>query len=95
MRVIWAPVALDRVSAIAAIIAEDDPAAARQWVSELFARAAKLKDLPDRGRMVPEVGRVTIREILFGRYRVVYRRDSNRVVVLTVRHQRQRWADLE
>ena len=95
MRVIWAPVALDRVSAIAAIIAEDDPAAARQWVSELFARAAELKGLPDRGRMVPEVGRVTIREILFGRYRVVYRRDSNRVVVLTVRHQRQRWADLE
>ncbi len=95
MRVIWAPVALDRAVEIAATIARDDPTAARQWVSELFDRAATLKDFPDRGRMVPEVGRETIRELLVGRYRVIYRRDSNRKVVMTVRHQRQRWIELE
>lgn len=95
MRVLWAPVALDRVGAIAATIAEDNPTAARKWVTELFARAATLKEFPDRGRIVPELGREAVREILFGRYRVVYRCHTNRIVVMTVRHQRQRWIGLE
>ena len=80
---------------MASTIALDDLATARRWVAALFDRAATLKDFPNRGRMVPEVGRETVRELLFGKYRIVYRRDPNRVVILTVRHQRQEWVDIE
>ncbi len=41
------------------------------------------------GRMVPELRRENIRDLLFGNYRVIYRVDQNRLVVLTVRHCRQ------
>jgi plasmid stabilization system protein ParE len=39
--------------------------------------------------MVPEVGRAEIREVLYGQYRIIYRLDPKRLVVLTVRHGRR------
>jgi plasmid stabilization system protein ParE len=64
---------------------------ARKWVDELFARAATLRHHPRRERCVPEVGRNDVREILFGEFRIIYRLDTRRVVILTVRHGRRLW----
>lgn len=91
MRVIWSPRAILRASEIAAYIAADRPAAASTWVDELFANVAALRGHPRRGRRVPEVGRANVREVLHGPYRVIYRLDSTRLVVLTVRHGRRAW----
>jgi plasmid stabilization system protein ParE len=44
---------------------------------------------------VPELNRDEIREILFGEYRVIYRLDPRRIVVLTVRHGRRQWDPTE
>ncbi len=89
MRVIWSPLALDRVSEVAEYIARDNPVAAEKWVSGLFEAAEKLAGLSGRGRRVPEVGRPEIREIFFGDYRIFYRTDANRILILTVRHLRR------
>jgi plasmid stabilization system protein ParE len=43
---------------------------------------------------VPEIARDDIRQLLYGDYRIIYRIDPRRVVILTVRHGRRRW-DLE
>ena len=91
MRVIWSPRAIKRASEIAAYIAADRPAAAARWVDELFANVAALRGHPRRGRRVPEVGRADIREVLHGTYRVIYRVEPTRLVVLTVRHGRRAW----
>lgn len=90
MRVIWAPRALARVEEIADWIARDNPEAARQWVEDVFNRVAQLRTFPHSGPMVPEVRREGVRELVLGRYRIIYRVDQKRLVVLTVRHGRQR-----
>lgn len=98
MRVIWAPRALARVTEIAESIAADRPDAASRWVVALFDRVATLRHHPRRGRRVPEVmDRNDLREVLHGAYRVIYRVEVRRLVVLTVRHGRRQWdtADLE
>jgi plasmid stabilization system protein ParE len=51
----------------------------------------RLGHLAKRGRVVPEVGRPEVREVFHGAYRVIYRLDSKRVVILTVRHGRRRF----
>jgi len=56
VKVEWSPLALDRVSDIARYIAKDNPGAAEQWVNELFDSVERLADLPESGRVVPEVG---------------------------------------
>jgi toxin ParE1/3/4 len=70
-------------------IARDDPEAARRWVAHLFDRVRQLRQFPDSGRMIPEARRPEIRELIMDQYRIIYRRDASRIVVLTVRHTRE------
>lgn len=95
MTIIWAPRAIDRAAEIAATIAADRPDAARTWVDGLFASVASLKEHPRRGRKVPEVHRPEVREIVHEAYRVIYRVDPKRLVILTVRHGRRQWDPAE
>ena len=46
----------------------------------------RLIDFPASGRMVPEIGEKSIREVILGSYRIIYRRRSEAVDVLTVHH---------
>ena len=88
MKVVWSPLALERVEDIARYIAEDNPDAAVRWVEELFATVERLADSPKSGRMVPEVGSPRIRELIYGAYRVIYSA-RDQVDILTVRGSSQ------
>lgn len=88
MRIVWSPLALERVEDIARYIAEDNPVAAAQWVEELFATVERLADFPRSGRMVPEIGSPRIRELIFGAYWIIYG-IKDQVDILTVRRSSQ------
>lgn len=90
MKVVWSPLALERVNEIADYIAEDDVQTARVFLIDVFGAVERLQNFPNSGRVVPEVKRPNIREIVFKGYRVIYRVERKRVSVLTVRHGRQR-----
>lgn len=89
MKVVWSPLALNKVEEVADIIRYDKPGAARKWVQDLLEAAEALADLPRRGRIVPEIQRSEIRELLLGNYRMIYRIEDTVVSILTVRHGRQ------
>lgn len=86
MKVIWTPRAQQRLQEIHDYIAQDQPVNATRWVARVLDRGEQIGDQPRSGRMVPEYGRETIREIFEGDYRVIYRIRSQQVDVLTVRH---------
>lgn len=92
MRVVWAPLALERAQETVDFIARDRPRAAAFWLERLLDRVAKLDRLARRGRLVPEIGRPAYRELLHPPYRVIYRIDDDRVVILTLRHTRREWS---
>ncbi|WP_277809805.1 type II toxin-antitoxin system RelE/ParE family toxin [Chromohalobacter canadensis] len=88
MRIVWSPLALERVEDIAQYIAEDKPSVAVEWVESIFDTVERLADFPESGRIVPEVGGRRIREVIFGTYRIIYSvRDQ--IDILTVRHSSQ------
>lgn len=88
MKVVWSPLALERVEDIARYIAEDKPGAAVAWVDGIFDTVGRLADFPESGRVVPEVGGRRIREVMFGAYRIIYSvRDQ--IDILTVRRSSQ------
>lgn len=89
MRIEWSPLALGRIEEIASFIAQDHPQGAAEWIEEIFAVVQRLERFPESGREVPEVRRGTVREVIHGRYRIIYRVEPDRVAVLTVRHSRQ------
>ena len=89
MKVTWSPQAIDRVLEISEYIALDKPGAALKWAESVFQSTERLVLFPESGRMVPELGRPEVREILHGGYRILYRLDPGQVSVLTVRSSRE------
>lgn len=89
MKVIWSPLAELRTAEAFEYIAQDRPQAASQWLDRLLELVSTLAEFPERGRVVPELAREDIREVILPPYRVIYRRDSKQVIILTVRHSRR------
>jgi toxin ParE1/3/4 len=86
---VWSPLALDRLSEIAEYIAQERPTAAEDWVDRIFGAVERLRDFPLSGRVVAEVGREEIREVIDGDFRIIYRVEPKQLSVLTIRHARQ------
>ena len=89
MTIVWSPLALDRVAEIAGYIARDKPSAAEKWVKTVFAKVEQLEISQELGRVVPVIGNVQFRELIYSQYRIVYRIEKKRISILTVRHGRQ------
>ena len=53
-------------------------------VAEIFQRVETLVDNPDIGRVVPEFEQAFLRELIYPPFRIVYRRDTNRVRIVRV-----------
>lgn len=81
---VWTERAATDLLAIGDSIAQDDPRAARRWVGRLRQRARAAATMPNSGRVVPELGRPDIREVILRNYRIVYRVVKRGIVVLTV-----------
>jgi len=90
VRVRWLRAALGDLDAIAAYIADDNPAAARRFVSRLVARVDHLSAHPAIGRPGRVVG---TRELVLPPYIVPYRVRGNIIEVLRVFHGAQRFPD--
>ena len=68
---------------IARFIAEDKPAAARQWVSKLREKCRLVAKHPEIGDQRPELGE-GIRSTYLGRYVIYFRRTEAAVEVVRV-----------
>jgi len=93
----WATIATRDLAEIVEYIARDDPGAAVGVLDTLEAKASSLETLATRGRVVPELQRIQIREyreLLVKPYRVIYRVEKRRVVVLGVFDGRRSLEDI-
>jgi plasmid stabilization system protein ParE len=71
-KVILTPQSLDDLENIVMFIAKDNPDRARSFGNELINRALSAANFPELGRVVPEIGTSSVREIVFGSYRIIY-----------------------
>jgi plasmid stabilization system protein ParE len=96
-RVDWAEVARRDLFAIIDYLVERNPDAAAPTIGRLERRAAALKRSPERGRVIPELARLQLREyreLIVPPYRLVYRVSGRRVLVLGVLDSRRNLEDL-
>lgn len=82
----WTAQALADLEAIGDFIARDARPFAQVFVDRVFEAVKRLETFPRSGRVVPEVEREDIREIIFGSYRIVYLVSEDEVSILTVFH---------
>ena len=84
MKIRWSHEALERLIEIEEYISKDSRDRAIKFVDQLIEHADLLSDKPRMGRTVPELANPDIRELIFKRYRIVYRLKANCIEILTV-----------
>lgn len=89
MRVFWSPLAVERLENIFEYISKEDNDAAYKLIGRIFKKVETLSKFSERGRKVPEANREEIREIFVDEYRIIYRVESKRVIVLSIRNFKQ------
>lgn len=89
MKIFWSPLAAERLEDIYAYISVDNKVAAQKVVERIFKKVESLAKNPERGRLVSETNRVEIREVFESEYRIIYRIESKKVSILTIRNFKQ------
>ncbi|MBN1664050.1 MAG: type II toxin-antitoxin system RelE/ParE family toxin [Deltaproteobacteria bacterium] len=84
MKIVWTQEALERLTEIDAYISKDRPERASKFINQLIEHTAPLSSQPRLGRTVPELHNPNIRELIFKKYRIVYRLRENLIEILTV-----------
>lgn len=82
----WSPEALEDVEAIATYIARDSVFYAAAVVEKMLATASGLNQFPQSGRIVPELNQPDTRERFIYSYRLIYRIETSRILVVAVTH---------
>lgn len=85
----WTEQAADDLVAIRDFVRRDSAAYAQLVVERLYSSIDQLRSFPDSGRMVPEREQPDLRELVRAPYRIVYRRHTEVVEILTVFHATQ------
>jgi len=97
---VWTLDAIRDLDRIGEYIEHDSPAYAAVFVRKIVEAVENVRDFPRIGRIVPEFGDESLREVIFQNYRLIYRIAGDRAGVLAVWHsamdvtraaQRRRW----
>ena len=89
--VIWGPSALKDAVSIAEYIARDSPDQAYLFARRLMEAVERLSDFPRSGRIIPEIGDPSCREIIHGAYRVMYKIEGDEVWITGIVHGARAW----
>lgn len=85
-QLIWTRRAIEDVHSIRQFIAQDSPHYAELVTQRLIVSVERLSTLPQSGRIVPEINDPTVREVIQGSYRIVYRLIREEIHIVTVHH---------
>lgn len=84
--IIWSVEAYDDIDQIAAFISRDSAYHAHSVVEKILQASRSLGQLPERGRIVPEMDNPAVQELFVFSYRLIYEIDEHRILVLAVIH---------
>ena len=89
MHVEWSDFAREDLDSLVAYISRDSAFYAKTFAEKIVLSTRRLKQFPQSGRMIPEADDKTLREIIVQGYRVMYRLEEERVLILAVMHGRR------
>lgn len=83
----WTVQAKNDLIAIGEFIAQNSTKFSKIQILRIRDRVKQLREFPQSGRIVPEFDKETIRELILGSYRIVYKLlDTGEIDILTVHH---------
>lgn len=89
MKIVWSPLSYEKLESLYEFIFDKDPVAAKKLINNILLRIESLSRFPERGRKVPEINRNEIREIFKSEYRIIYKIEPKKILILTIRNFKQ------
>ena len=90
VKINWTDQSIEDIDSIAEFISTDSLKYAKIQVQRFFERVDVLKSHPKAGRIVPEIEDKSVRELIMGNYRIIYKiLSKERIDILTVHHSRR------
>ena len=80
-KIVWSPAAREDLSQMVSYIGQQNPLAGRNFGDKAIELVEQASVFPESGRVVPEFGIPTIRELIHKPYRIVYRVDHKSKVI--------------
>ena len=84
--VIWTEPASKDINDITEYISRDSVYYASKLTKNIFEITASLGKYPDIGKPVPELSPSNYKEILFKKYRIIYRIELSNIYIISVHH---------
>ena len=86
MKIEWTEPAISDLDGIRNYIGRDSEYYAARFIGRIIEAVERLEYFPEMGRRVPEAEEENVRELLFQNYRIMYRVEPQRILVLTFIH---------
>ena len=93
-KVLWMPSALEDLRSLQEFISRDSEVYANKFVDDVFKVTERLEIFPESGRIVPEIGIPTVREVIYGSYRIIYELMDDMVNIVAVIHGKRLLSDI-
>jgi plasmid stabilization system protein ParE len=82
----WTAEAVEDLASIKAYIERDSPSYAQLIIERPIERAEQIAEFPLAGRVVPELGRDDVHEVIFRNYRIAYWLYGDMPLLITIFH---------
>ncbi len=89
VKVVWTEFALEDLNSIHEYISKDSKVYADRVIDKIIVRVDQLESFPKSGRVVPEFDDETLREIIQGNYRIIYKTSAVQVSIIRIHHSAQ------
>lgn len=84
--IVWTEFALEDLQSIHEYISRDSKVYADRVTDKIILRVNQLENFPGSGRVVPEFNNETIRELIQGNYRIIYKISATQLSVVRIHH---------
>ena len=86
MKIEWTEPSISDLQHIRDYIAKDSEYFAARFIEKIIGRIDALPDFPKMGRVVIEADDEAIRELIYQKYRIMYRVEKERILILAIIH---------
>ena len=84
LKIFWTDRAANDLRQLHLYIQRDKPISAKNFIAKIKKPVERVHHFPNSGRMVPELNRQDMREIILENYRIIYKIEPKQIAILTV-----------
>ena len=96
VKIVWTELSVEDLRDIFDYISKNSSQYARITVDRIYKRTNQISTNPKSGRIVPEIDDELLRELIIGKYRLIYYIvDEYRVDILRVYHSARSFSDID